>query len=442
MAAVLLLGGLCHLASAHAEAKRFALVIGNQAYSGSFGPLQNPVKDAEAIAQTLTSLGFEVLLRTNVDRTQLREVRSDFEQRLKANPNSVALVYFSGHGLQANNGGNYIIPVQANIRYYEDIDEEGIAITKVLEDINAQQPQLTIFIVDACRIAVQLQSRTKGRVKGTMGAMNSSQGSLLAFAASPDQYALDFVNESDEHSPYTAALLNNLTNPAYDIETVFKEARKQVIAKTEGQQIPMESSLLLDSFRFVATTKPVNATVQPVISQTVTPSSISTETAAKSTPITELDGWITIDHYQVKGGLVKDTQTGLMWIRCSLGQTWDGSTCTGNAKTYTWDEAMAVPENFEYAGFSDWRVPDIDELKSLMYCSSGKRDDYTCIGNYTRPTIIEAAFPGVAELAMFWSSSPNDDGGDGAWTVYFGYGIDGWFKKSFDYQVRLVRSGQ
>lgn len=80
--------------------------------------------------------------------------------------------------------------------------------------------------------------------------------------------------------------------------------------------------------------------------------------------------WQTIDRYQVKGGLVKDTETKLMWMRCSLGQTWDGSTCTGKALEYTWAETMKQ-NGFNYAGYSNWRVPKIEELKTLVYCSSG-----------------------------------------------------------------------
>lgn len=42
-------------------------------------------------------------------------------------------------------------------------------------------------------------------------------------------------------------------------------------------------------------------------------------------------------------GTVTDPTTGLTWMRCSMGQTWDGTTCTGTASTYTWDQSNALP---------------------------------------------------------------------------------------------------
>lgn len=69
------------------------------------------------------------------------------------------------------------------------------------------------------------------------------------------------------------------------------------------------------------------------------------------------EDWQTIDGYQVKGRVVRDTKTGLMWIRCSLGQTWDGATCQGDAKYYKWKEAMKFPTDFSYEGYNDWRLP-------------------------------------------------------------------------------------
>lgn len=97
-------------------------------------------------------------------------------------------------------------------------------------------------------------------------------------------------------------------------------------------------------------------------------------------------------------GTVTDTRTGLMWMRCALGQTWDGTTCVGEAKGYTWEEAMALHHGF--AGHDDWRLPSIDELKSII----------------DKPGVVPACditvFPDVpcrdyrSCLPYFWSSSP------------------------------------
>jgi hypothetical protein len=159
--------------------------------------------------------------------------------------------------------------------------------------------------------------------------------------------------------------------------------------------------------------------------------------------------WQTLDRYQVKDGLVKDTQNNLMWMRCSLGQAWDGSTCTGEAVNYTWADAMKQ-ESTSHEGYSDWRVPTIQELKSLVYCSSGQpktwfsdvdpKDD-GCKGDYVKPTIKTDAFPNTSKDG-FWSSSPSADVSNYAWIVVFGNGYDYSDYRDDSYAVRLVRAGQ
>jgi len=70
-------------------------------------------------------------------------------------------------------------------------------------------------------------------------------------------------------------------------------------------------------------------------------------------------------------GTVTDPTTGLQWMRCSMGQTWDGvnSTCTGTASTYTFDQANALTGTVTFAGQSDWRVPTIQELQTILVLS-------------------------------------------------------------------------
>jgi hypothetical protein len=131
-----------------------------------------------------------------------------------------------------------------------------------------------------------------------------------------------------------------------------------------------------------------------------------------------VEQWTFIKHYQVKGSLVKDMKTGLMWMRCNIGQNWNGSTCTEEAVELSWKQAMNLPQNFDYAGYNDWRVPTIDELESLVDCH-GQINLWLlgCIGSYTPPTILSAVFPNTPKEGFFWASSSFY--GAKRWGVYF-----------------------
>ncbi len=123
---------------------------------------------------------------------------------------------------------------------------------------------------------------------------------------------------------------------------------------------------------------------------------------------------------------VKDTQTGLIWQRCSLGQTWSGTNCTGTAGTYNWTNALQTAKNIG----NGWRVPNINELGSLI--------ELACAS----PSINETYFPNTKSFS-YLSSSTLAASTDYAWIVYFAQGnYNGFPKNNYNGYVRLVRSGQ
>jgi hypothetical protein len=134
-------------------------------------------------------------------------------------------------------------------------------------------------------------------------------------------------------------------------------------------------------------------------------------------------------------GTVIDTRTGLMWMRCSLGQAWTGTTCTGTAAQYVWADALAQAQSSSYAGHSDWRVPNVKELVSIVE----RRCAY--------PAINTDLFPATATW-KYWTSTPSV-AGPGSWAqlVEFSQGTDPADDKSsadslWHYHVRLVRTAR
>lgn len=137
--------------------------------------------------------------------------------------------------------------------------------------------------------------------------------------------------------------------------------------------------------------------------------------------------------------------TKLIWQRCSVGQNWNGTTCTGNAKALNWYDAMALAKG-------EWRLPTLDELETLVFCSSGQREpssrpggsfvrnkDGDCLGDYARPTIQQLAFPNTP-AERFWTSTAYADNRRGAWDIQFNGGNVGYGEKDYlRFHVRLVR---
>lgn len=144
-------------------------------------------------------------------------------------------------------------------------------------------------------------------------------------------------------------------------------------------------------------------------------------------------------------GTVVEVAAGLMWMRCSLGQSWVGATCSGQARQLNWDQALKAAEATQFAGHADWRLPTQAELYALTHCTSGMRSEPNreglgggCVGDYRSPTILESVFPDTP-IGNFWTSTPHARFNFSAWGVSFNTGHTGTGGRSDYVHVRLVR---
>ena len=131
-------------------------------------------------------------------------------------------------------------------------------------------------------------------------------------------------------------------------------------------------------------------------------------------------------------GVWTDPKTGLMWARISIGQRWKNGQCVGDAKSLKWEDAQEECQNFRLAGFNDWRLPTIGELKTLMI---ENKAGYNCPQNILFQ-------PRKDIWGHYWSGSPTVNYYDYVWSVSFNSGGSGNYYKDYDYHVRVVRSGQ
>lgn len=240
--------------------QRVALVIGNSNYQNA-PQLANPDNDAQSMAQFLNSAGFEVISATDLGQNDMLRVVQDFSAKVSARgPNTVAMVYYAGHGVQLA-GENYLVPVDAKVSNQTDLVNDSVRLVDVMSTLETIPSRMRIVILDACRNNPFPNVNDAGRGLAIVDAPN---GSIVGYSTAPGAEALD---GSGGHSPYTQAFLSVAREPNVPIEQLFKRVRLQVNQSTSGAQIPWESSSLTSDFTFFGDTAvaanraPVNAPV-------------------------------------------------------------------------------------------------------------------------------------------------------------------------------------
>ena len=224
--------------------RRVALVIGNSAYK-NVSALPNPSRDAKSIAASFKSVGYNVVTATDVGIVEFRRQLRLFEET--AASADIAVVFYAGHGIEVA-GINYMIPVDAKLASDRDIDDEAIDLDRFLKSVN-ESKRLGLVMLDACRdnpfvpkMKQQRVSVARGVSSGRLSVVEpTNQNTLIAYAAKAGAVAEDGTNE---HSPYTAALLNHLFEAGLDIRFALGRVRDDVRESTANRQEPFYTGSL------------------------------------------------------------------------------------------------------------------------------------------------------------------------------------------------------
>jgi hypothetical protein len=233
---------------AHAD-KRVALVIGNSDYETRL-KLFNPRNDAQDMADTLRSLGFDVILRVNADRQGFMQALAEFSRAVSGA--EIGLFFYAGHGLQFS-GSNYLMPVGAQLQDEVSIRFELIALEEVQRALDGSAG-VRILVLDACRnnpLAAELTRSMRARSRDAaitrgLARIEQARGSVVAYATQANEVAEDGVARN---SPFTRALLDSLREPGLEIGTMFRKVATRVYQATGGKQVPeLSISLLSEVF--------------------------------------------------------------------------------------------------------------------------------------------------------------------------------------------------
>ncbi len=209
----------------YTPSKRLALVIGNANYQHQ-PKLIHPLNDAKDMASELKNLGYEVILKLNLNQEDMKISVLKFGAKLLYQ-GGAGLFYFSGYATQ-NQGENYLVPIDGNA-------DNNFSINQVLTQFEQARNQLNIMILETPSIA----------------ALPASRGTLIAFANAPKKQN-NFPEERNSlYTKYWLAALRD--KPQWAVTDLLMAVRYQVMEATKMQkvqQVPWESSAMTGKFCF------------------------------------------------------------------------------------------------------------------------------------------------------------------------------------------------
>jgi cytochrome c-type biogenesis protein CcmH/NrfG len=219
-----------------------ALLIGNAKYPDSETPLKEPLNDVKALAEELRRQGFDVEVGENLSKDAMQRVLTRFYGKLTAG--SVAMVFFSGYGIQSNRQ-TYMLPVDGQFWTEADVRRDGFSLDAALAEINAKGAKVKIALLDASR-RNPYERRFRSFSAG-LAPVVAPTGTLVMYSAAPGAV----VNDSaTDRGVFASELVKQIAAQGANAEEVFNRTRIAVSRATRSEQVPWFSSSLGEDFAF------------------------------------------------------------------------------------------------------------------------------------------------------------------------------------------------
>src|SRR6266852_2673392 len=235
--------GILSSASAQQQEKRIALVVGDGAYAKS--PLATAANDAGLIAQTLQAAGFDVVGARDLDGDTLRRSFRDFIQKAEASgPDTVAVVYLAGYGMQLA-GENYFIPVDSTVSRDTDIPTEGMRINDYVRQLASLPLKAGVVVLDAARQQPFVEGGQP--LASGLALVEPDAHMLIAFNAAPGTIA---PTEQGPYGVYAQSLAEMIRTGGLSLPEVFNRVRLRVNDASKGAQVPWDAQKVDAPFMF------------------------------------------------------------------------------------------------------------------------------------------------------------------------------------------------
>jgi hypothetical protein len=451
---------------------KVALVIGNCNYS-SFTKLKNSCNDANDIGYNLQNLGFKVYFLKNGSKKEMKQKIKTFTNALKNG--GVGMFYYAGHGIEVDNK-NYLIPLNADISEKPDVEDEAVSVNWIISRMEYANNRLNIVVLDACR------NNPFGRGGGGgLAPINDAKGMYIAFATAPGKTASD---GNGRNGLFTKYLIKNLQTPNLTLNEVFDKTRQEVYYSSDERQTPWTSSSVIGEFYFKLDGEVSHPStfsfknIDDKVSLTINPTPYNARVEITNISKSYYDGIklkkgrynirVSKDGYITKSGYIdlksdtniaitldkepiattsyishKTTATTIYtWIDPDTGLMWQNEKYTAEddrnykkniegGKVWNWWNAKEYCQNLQLDGYSDWRLPTRDELKTII--SNTNHNGY-----YIKKELSKSMGKG----SYFWSSTPYVSFSERAWYVNFSNGYGSSNYKYYKNYVRCVRDSR
>ena len=229
--------------AADSRGDRFALVIGNAKYPDADAPLKEPINDAREVADELKRDGFNVEVGENLTGEAMRRAFDKLYARIK--PGSVALIFYSGFGVQSGRQ-SYMIPIDAQIWTEPDVRRDGVSLESVLGEINGRGAGVKIALIDASR-RNPFERRFRSFSAG-LAPVIAPNGTLVMYSAALSSVISD---NGGDHSLFVQELLKEIRVPDLMAEETLNRTRVGVTRASRSEQVPWISSSLAEDFSFI-----------------------------------------------------------------------------------------------------------------------------------------------------------------------------------------------
>lgn len=238
--------GLSVFMTSPVQAKRIALVIGNDEYA-NVDKLQKAVNDAKAVSKTIRDIGFEVIESLNANRRSFDQQLNNLNTKLEVGDE--VLFFFAGHGISVR-GRNYLLPIdipKITPGQERSVTKEAFSEDEIISLLQERGAKVSLLIIDACRNNPFPKEGTRsiGRSVGLGQRSTPPRNTFVMYSAGFGQEALDRLNDDDRNpnSVFTRKLLPLLNTPGLSHIQMAKKLQIEVeqlalTTKSRHQQFP------------------------------------------------------------------------------------------------------------------------------------------------------------------------------------------------------------